>query len=244
MESSDVPSSVPPRFVAFAWRYQRAPLLRFRSRLAPWLRTWAADRRPPELAGDDGTSQVPGRPSDTRRAPMTPAGPLCQAVQHSGAAATSAYGGGSRESAFEAQSRGSCPPCVRFAVEVALVPRNTRFRVVASLSRAGLTLRGLVARFQLSIFILLAQALPGAHAVQLRTGIATSAASGWTGPAAAGASPQEISDGEAVPFGAAAFLTHAASGRWHLPAPSEISSGCPSLRVTRPSCSGSADGSR
>jgi hypothetical protein len=39
---------------------------------------------------------------------------------------------------FGALSRGLRPPCVRFAAEVALAPRNTRFRLVAHLCRAGL----------------------------------------------------------------------------------------------------------
>lgn len=40
-----------------------------------------------------------------------------------------------------ARSRGLCAPCVRFATPVARTPRNTRFRLVANLYRAGLASR-------------------------------------------------------------------------------------------------------
>ena len=42
---------------------------------------------------------------------------------------------------YEAQSHGSRAPCVRFAARVTPAPRNTRFRLVASLCRAGLGTR-------------------------------------------------------------------------------------------------------
>src|SRR6266542_3901463 len=63
-ESSDVLPPLPPRFVAFAWRYQPRSLVRSRGRGAPRLRgPGRADGAPdPISAGDDGTSQVPGEP--------------------------------------------------------------------------------------------------------------------------------------------------------------------------------------
>ena len=69
---------------------------------------------------------------------------------------------------LEALSRGSHAPCVRFAAEVALGPRNTRFRLVANLCRVGLSpTRSATGGFRsvdysfLQIFPL-PQALPGA----------------------------------------------------------------------------------
>jgi hypothetical protein len=44
-------------------------------------------------------------------------------------------------STLGAHSRGLRAPCVRFAAPVARTPRNTRFRLVASLCRAGLVTR-------------------------------------------------------------------------------------------------------
>ena len=38
---------------------------------------------------------------------------------------------------FEAQSRGPCTRCLRFAAPVARTPRKTRFRLVANLCRVG-----------------------------------------------------------------------------------------------------------
>jgi len=97
-----------------------------------------------------------------------PGGTLRQAIWRFGVAAASAYGVGSRVAAFEAQSRSSCSPCPRFAAEVALGPRKTRFRVVASLSRSGFSPAGFLCEVSAHavMVILLAQALPGAHAVR------------------------------------------------------------------------------
>ena len=48
---------------------------------------------------------------------------------------------------FEALSRGLHALCVRFAAGVAPGPRNTRFRLVASLGRSGLSPAGSHRRF-------------------------------------------------------------------------------------------------
>lgn len=67
-----------------------------------------------------------------------------------GAAPALAYGGRSQRLCFEARSRSSCTPCVRFAAPVSRRPRN-RLRVVA-LSRAAVeTLQGSFERFQFFI---------------------------------------------------------------------------------------------
>ena len=83
---------------------------------------------------------------------------------------------------LEALSRGSHAPCVRFAAEVALGPRNTRFRLVANLCRVGLSpTRSATGGFRsvdysfLQIFPL-PQALPGA--IPAGTSFAASPTSG------------------------------------------------------------------
>ncbi len=53
----------------------------------------------------------------------------------------------SREVAFGAQSHGLHPRCLRFATPVTRTPRKTRFRAVATLTRAGLDPQGLLGRF-------------------------------------------------------------------------------------------------
>jgi hypothetical protein len=50
----------------------------------------------------------------------------------------------------EAQSHGLATPCVRFAAKVAPGPRNTRFRLVANLCRAGLTPAGFHQKFSVA----------------------------------------------------------------------------------------------
>ena len=68
--------------------------------------------------------------------------------------------------AFEAQSRGLHALCVRFAAGVAPGPRNTRFRLVASLDRSGLSPAGSHRGFPPCLSVYMAssphQALPGA----------------------------------------------------------------------------------
>lgn len=68
-----------------------------------------------------------------------------------------------RSVSFRGLQRGPHAPCVRFAAEVTLAPRNTRFRLVASLRRAEsirrVPSRGFSNRLH---HILLSQALPGA----------------------------------------------------------------------------------
>lgn len=73
---------------------------------------------------------------------------------------------GSAMKTFEAQSRGLCAPCLRFAAGVTSGPRKTRYRPVASLCRVGTSTRlDPSRRFPLQILSLsfpLLQALPGA----------------------------------------------------------------------------------
>src|SRR5712692_2559492 len=72
----------------------------------------------------------------------------------------------SRDCAFVAHSRGLCTPCVRFAVHVTVAPRNTRYRLVANLCRAGLSPAELHREVSDHLF-LLSQALPGAHHIHV-----------------------------------------------------------------------------
>ena len=61
--------------------------------------------------------------------------------------------------AFEAQSRGLHALCVRFAAGVAPGPRNTRFRLVASLDRSGLSPAGSHRRFPSCLSLYMASSL-------------------------------------------------------------------------------------
>ena len=61
--------------------------------------------------------------------------------------------------AFEAQSRGLHALCVRFAARVAPGPRNTRFRLVASLDRSGLSPAGSHRRFPSCLSLYMASSL-------------------------------------------------------------------------------------
>ena len=61
--------------------------------------------------------------------------------------------------AFEAQSRGLHALCVRFAAGVAPGPRNTRFRLVASLDRSGFSPAGSRRRFPSCLSVYMASPL-------------------------------------------------------------------------------------
>ena len=77
---------------------------------------------------------------------------------------------------FEAQSRGLHALCVRFAAGVAPGPRNTRFRLVASLDRSGLSPAGSHRWFTVMSFrlhgVLHHQASPGATTIGFSARIA------------------------------------------------------------------------
>ena len=60
---------------------------------------------------------------------------------------------------FEAPSRGLHALCVRFAAGVAPGPRNTRFRLVASLDRSGLSPAGSCRRFPSCLSVYMASSL-------------------------------------------------------------------------------------
>jgi hypothetical protein len=103
-----------PHFVAFAWPYRAWARCSLPGEGSPPAWLWGLVTRLPDRGswrGDDRASQVPGHPP-CAHAPLLDPG-----------------------------SRGLRAPCVRFAAPVARTPRNTRFRLVASLCRAGLTTR-------------------------------------------------------------------------------------------------------
>jgi hypothetical protein len=71
----------------------------------------------------------------------TPAGPTRLAVAANRHGPRCVHREGSCVRTFEAQSHGFGTGCLRFAGRVAPTPRKTRFRLLARLSRAGLTTR-------------------------------------------------------------------------------------------------------
>jgi hypothetical protein len=129
----------------------RASLVRSRRRAARRRRAWGLVFGPPtDLSrGDDQVSQVPGEPSAYMPCSPTPARsrcpassaprcslPLCQQRRLS------------QPGSYGARSHGLHAPCVRFAAGITPAPRNTRFRRVANLCRAGLGTRRVPRRFQ------------------------------------------------------------------------------------------------
>ena len=93
-------------------------------------------------SGDVRTSQVPGEPQCVCAVLFDPGGASAPGDKARRCCRRSENHGGPREQFhFEAQSHGSHAPCVRFAAGVTPKPRNTRFRLVASLCRAGLSRR-------------------------------------------------------------------------------------------------------
>ncbi len=97
---------------------------------------------PPDAMETTGPPRFLGNPCACMPCSSTPAGPRCQAIAAPRCCRRSENHDGPREQFhFEAQSHGPHAPCVRFAAGVTPVPRNTRFRLVANLCRAGLSRR-------------------------------------------------------------------------------------------------------
>ena len=144
MRDSDSPPSIPPHFVSFVWRYHGCATFRSFAEMAHPCEAGAfLYRSPPVIShGDDWASQVPGVPPVCMPRSMTPvrlprkantARPCCLPIIPRRRLP--------RYDSFEAQSRGLQTPCVRFTPRVTPTPRNTRFRLVANLCRAGLFTR-------------------------------------------------------------------------------------------------------
>jgi len=139
----------PPHFVAFAWRYHVCDAL---FRVRPFAAPTAGRRtggRPgvccagcPIPARNVETTGLPrflGNPDVDMPCPSTPAGPA--GPGHFGPPDTAFRrqdGVGSRDdSSFGAQSHGLLTRCLRFAAEVTLGPRKTRFRLLANFAGRG-----------------------------------------------------------------------------------------------------------
>ena len=157
MGCSDSRPPIPPRFVAFAWRYHAggdafvdrpvaAPDGPRRGPDGPGV--FGAGCPFPALGGgDDRVSQVPGRTpmctcpalrprwDRTRQARLLSTARRC-CLPHIPHAV-----GSHDNRPFGAPSHGLHTRCLRFAVGVAPAPRKTRFRLPATLCRAGLAAR-------------------------------------------------------------------------------------------------------
>ena len=173
---SDPSPSVPPRFVSFTRRYHPCLVRSPGPRHGPGAWTLSVAAPAPLIAGGDGeVSQVPGRPSAGMPRSSTPADRLhlatpMQAMLPSANLTTSAP----QLITFEARSRGLQAPCVRFAAGVAPGPRNTRFRLVASLGRIRIRTCWVAKKVSVmslgSHVFLLHQALPGAISLSYQIG--------------------------------------------------------------------------
>ena len=99
--------------------------------------------------GDNRISRVPARPSRCMPCSLqTPAGPERQAIQRSRCCLPLLTRRRLPQIVdFGAQSHGLHLRCLRFAAAVTRTPRKTRFRAVASLTRAGLDPQDLFGRF-------------------------------------------------------------------------------------------------
>ena len=85
------------------------------------------------------TPRFLGKPQCVRAPLFDPAGPPASGRFHASSTAfrSENHVGSGHLFPFEALSRSSHAPCVRFAAGVAPRPRNTRFRLVTNLYRAG-----------------------------------------------------------------------------------------------------------
>jgi len=167
-EELRLPAAPSAGLVCLARRYQPRSLLRSRGRGAPRLHGPGHTHGVPgpTYAGGGRTSQVPGRPQCTH-ALISDSGEASAPgwgcpPRRSGAAFRLRNGVGPHKMCnFGAQWHGLHASCVRFVVRVTPAPRNTRFRLVASLCRTGWLPAGSERRFQ-PIRILPLQVFPGA----------------------------------------------------------------------------------
>src|SRR5688572_5193192 len=113
-------------------------------------------------------SQVPGESAACVPCSLTPASPSYQV----GTVARCCLPGvirrrHSRVICLEARSHGPHARCLRFAAEVTLGPRKTRFRLVTSLVRTGFATRGTPLKVADSGHRSPSPGLPGAHHLHL-----------------------------------------------------------------------------
>jgi hypothetical protein len=143
---SDSLPPIRPRFVAFAWPYRAWALSSLPGEGSPpaWVSALVT-----RLAVREYGAETTGPPRflDIPPAPMprsrTPVESPCQANSDTSMLPSTSMivSASTFHHTIEAPSRSLGTPCVRFAAPVARTPRNTRFRLVASLCRAGLDTR-------------------------------------------------------------------------------------------------------
>jgi len=137
----DFPTPFPPRSVAFAWRYHGCTRVLLPARpsahraepgvVHPVPPAGISPRRRQDLLRSWGTPNVPLPCSPT------PVGPSHQAFAMRRRGPRSDHNEGSHDVTFEAPSHSFSTGCLRFAAQVALPPRKTRFRPLAKLYRTG-----------------------------------------------------------------------------------------------------------
>jgi hypothetical protein len=165
--SSDSLRSVPPRFVSFAWRlppFRPCSFHLFRALGTGGLELGHPVLRPGLTVEIAGPPRFLGDPNACVPCSLTPAESVVP--RHRGtpdAAFRQSDGVGLRSLVnLGAQSHGPHARCLRFAARVAPTPRKTRFRLVATLCRAGSLPLGRIEGFCSYMGFLLLQAWPGA----------------------------------------------------------------------------------
>ena len=167
MRRSDSPPPLPPRFVAFTWRYPGCTRVSL-----PWSPDAPATGLelvtrylPPGLCReDDGASQVPGEPRGERALFSDPGGITgARPSRRRDTAFRQLNNVGSHDDEhFGAQSHGPLTRCLCFAARVTPAPRKTRSRLLASSAGRGWLPAGSQRKVSASGFPL-SQALPGAR---------------------------------------------------------------------------------
>jgi hypothetical protein len=153
MRCSDSLPLISPHFVSFAWRYHLVRLIRsHQTGRTPSVGQEVCSPVPPLRDVRWKRQGLPGSWGSLFRHALLfdpgETGAPCL-LRRPGTAFRSLNSVGSRICGdFGAQSHGLPAPCVRFAAGVAAAPRNTRYRLVANLCRAGFFLQSPSTRFQ------------------------------------------------------------------------------------------------
>ncbi len=171
MGRSDFLPSLRPHFVTFAWPYPLAPVVRscIRQTLrlrARGIRVWLPLNQCPPSVEMTGPPRFLGAPRCTCPALRPRRVLLAKPVRRFDTAFRHLNGVGTHDyHHFEAQSRGLHTRCLRFADQVTLALHKTRFRLVASRYRVGLSPTGSLAKFQSNVLL----ALPNCPGLTWRT---------------------------------------------------------------------------
>ena len=140
MGRSDSLPLISPRFVAFTWRYH--PCAQF----APTGRDAQPGARGVDIPGPEpdmsvetaGPLRLPSDPPVPAPCSWTPVGPKCaKPLRRLGAAPACVNNGGSREQRFRGSIARHWDSLSTLRRESRLPPRQTRFRLLARLCRAG-----------------------------------------------------------------------------------------------------------